>query len=277
MSHNLQMKGINKKDFLLDFVEALQSKGQYWFIRKDVTKKIEIEKQALAKAISRLTKKGKVIRLYRDFHIIIPAEYKKAGVLPPTWFIDPLMQYMGLGSSYYVGLLSAASLYGAAHQKVQEFQVIVPRTVRSIIHGKLRIKFINKKQSQEILIAKFKTDTGYINVSTSESTALDLVQYMGNCGSLGNVATVLMELSGTLDSKKLLDTAIYGKYTIAVIQRLGYILNFLGERKLVENILDFIKEEKPKYVKLRPDLKTGLFQKNDNWRIIENDVIEVDL
>ncbi len=271
------MKGRNKKDFLLQFVEALQSKGHYWFVRKDISESLIVEKQALAKAINRLIQKGKIIRLYRDFHIIVPAEYKKVGILPPTWFIDPLMQYIGMGNSYYVGLLSAAALYGSAHQKVQEFQVLIPKTTRSIVHEKLNIKFINKKQLQKTPINKLKTDTGYINVSTPEATALDLIQYMRICGSLGNVATVLSELSETLDTEKLLATAIKGEYDYPAIQRLGYILDFLEKNLLFQGLLDLVRKKKPKYTKVRPDLKKGSFQKNEKWRVIENDVIEVDV
>lgn len=271
------MKGRMKKDFLLEFVETLQSKGQYWFSLTDINATLTIEKSALVKAISRLIQKRKIIRLYRDFHIIIPIEYKKAGVLPPIWFIDPLMEYMGLENSYYVGLLSAATLFGAAHQKVQEFQVLVPKAIRPIIKGKLHIKFIVKKKLQETPTNQLKTDTGYINVSTQEATALDLVQYMGICGSLGNVATVLIELSETLDAKKLLNTAIRSGYDYAVIQRLGYILNFLGKKALVQELFNLIIDKKPKYVRIRPDLETGVFTKNENWRIIENDVIEIDV
>src|SRR5476651_1353821 len=128
------MIGRNRKDFLIEFIEGLQSKGQYWFTHKGITNTLSIEKPALAKAINRLLKKGKIIRLYRDFYIIVPAEYKKIGLLPPTWFIAPLLQFMGLGDSYYVGLLSAATLFGAAHQKVQTFQVLVPKTTRPIVH-----------------------------------------------------------------------------------------------------------------------------------------------
>jgi predicted transcriptional regulator of viral defense system len=271
------MKIRNQRDFLFDYVEALQSKGCYWFIRQEMNENLAIGKQALAKAISRLIQKGKIIRLYRDFYIIIPAEYKKAGVLPPTWFIAPLTQYMDMKESYYVGLLSAAALFGAGHQKTQEFQVLVLKTLRPIIHEKLRIKFINKMKVKITPTTKIKTDTGYINVSIPEATALDLVQYMGACGSLGNVATTLLELSERLDAKRLLSTAIQGDYEFPVIQRLGYILEFLGKTMLVQNLLNIVKEKKPKFVNLRPDLKRGSSEKNENWRIIKNDVIEVDL
>ncbi|MEF8985500.1 MAG: type IV toxin-antitoxin system AbiEi family antitoxin [Bacteroidales bacterium] len=52
----------------------------------------------------------------------MPPEYSSRGVLPPVLFIHQLMQY--IGKSYYIGLLSAAALHGAAHQQPQEFFVV---------------------------------------------------------------------------------------------------------------------------------------------------------
>ena len=46
-------------------------------------------------------------------------------MIPADWFIAELMQFLDL--PYYVGVLSAAALHGAAHQQAQEFHVVVPR------------------------------------------------------------------------------------------------------------------------------------------------------
>lgn len=265
----------NKKDFLLEFIEGLQANGRYWFSHKEVYESLKVTQQSLAKAINRLAKKGKIVRFYNDFQIIIPPENKKTGMLPPTWFIDPLMHYVE--RPYCVGLLSAATLYGAAHQKVQEFQVIVNKTMRSIVRGTLRIKFINKKYLNETLINKIKTPTGYINISTPEATALDLIQYMGICGSLANVATVLSELSEQLNAEKLLIAAVEGKYEFPTIQRLGYLLEYLGKDSLIAGLLNLIKNTRPKYVRLRSDLQSGIIEENEKWHIIKNDIIEVDI
>ena len=60
-----------------------------------------------------------------DFFMIIPAEYQKLGSLPPHWVIDSLMRY--LKQDYYIGLLSAASFYGATEQQPMTFQVITDK------------------------------------------------------------------------------------------------------------------------------------------------------
>jgi predicted transcriptional regulator of viral defense system len=64
------------------------------------------------------------------FYVIVPLEYASSGILPPEWFIDELMKF--LRQPYYVGLLSAAAIHGAAHQQPQEFHVVIPEALRSI-------------------------------------------------------------------------------------------------------------------------------------------------
>jgi len=58
-------------------------------------------------------------------YIPIPSEYSTWGVVPALDFIDQLMKH--LGRSYCVGLLSAAEIHGAAHQRPQVFQVFADK------------------------------------------------------------------------------------------------------------------------------------------------------
>ena len=60
---------------------------------------------------------------FRGFHLIVPPEYRALGCLPADQFVPQLMEHLGL--VYYAGLLSAASLHGAAHQAPMVFQTIV--------------------------------------------------------------------------------------------------------------------------------------------------------
>jgi hypothetical protein len=50
--------------------------------------------------------------------VVVPVEYELKGVVPPVVYIDWLMAY--LQKNYYIGLLNAATFYGAAHQQPQE-------------------------------------------------------------------------------------------------------------------------------------------------------------
>ena len=67
----------------------------------------------------------------------IPPQYQRRGVPPAKVFIDELMNYAG--KSYYVGLLSEASMFGAAHHAPQEFQILTPDQMKDIHIKRLRI------------------------------------------------------------------------------------------------------------------------------------------
>src|SRR5262249_3021856 len=69
---------------------------------------------ALARqAVARLVKAGQLFTPSRGLYGAIPPEYRTWGVRPGLEFVDAMMAAMG--RDYYVSLLSAAELHGAAH------------------------------------------------------------------------------------------------------------------------------------------------------------------
>ena len=78
-------------------------------------------------------------------------------------------------------------------------------------------------------VRKHKTQTGHINVSCPELTAVDLVENEKSVGGLNRVCTVLNELAETMDLNSL-DDSFFKTSDIPVLQRLGYILEHVLER-----------------------------------------------
>ena len=155
----------------------------------------------------RLIEKKRIVRLLRGLFLIVPLEYFAIGAPSPLWYIDSLMDYLKL--PYYVGLLTASSLQGAAHQQPAEFQIITTKQMRPLKIGRTILKFYYKKQTAKMPVQKMKSETGYLNVSIPEITAFDLVKYVKASGSLHNVATVLSELSQKIDPAKLASVASF--------------------------------------------------------------------
>ena len=87
--------------------------------------------------------------IHGGFFIIIPFEYAATEMLPAEWFIDDLMSY--IGRPFYVGLMSAAALHGAAHQQPQQFHVVTNGPSRSI-RSKNRLAVIFFSKSGIIII-----------------------------------------------------------------------------------------------------------------------------
>ena len=107
---------------LSSWVDSRQEQGLYFFTREDAIESLQFTEEAFKKAAARLAKKKRILRIRSGFFVIVPLEYRTTGILPAEWFIADLTAY--LEQPYYVGLLSAASLQGAAHQQPQQFQVV---------------------------------------------------------------------------------------------------------------------------------------------------------
>lgn len=262
--------------YLEDFINELRSNGRYAFSLPEVRNKFEQSDEAIKKALQRLKKKKEIALVRNEFYVIVTPEYRSIGILPPSLFVSELMEF--LKKDYYVGLLNAAAYYGAAHQQPQSFSVITMKpSLRNINNDNLKINFYVKKKWAKDDVVQKKVDTGYINVSSPELTALDLVYYFDQSGGLNRVATVLEELSESIDANKLLDAARQF-FPITTVQRLGFLLeNIIGKSELSEPIKDYLKTVSYFPVLLRPQKeKTEMITGND-WKVVQNVEIETDL
>src|SRR5690606_2926897 len=157
--------------------------GRYSFSLQEVRATFQQSDEAIKKAMQRLKRKKEIAQIRNEFYVIVTPEYRSKGTLPPSLFVSDLMKY--LEKDYYVGLLNAAAYYRAAHQQPQSYSIITKRpSLRNIDTINLKINFhIKKDWSKEDVLQK-KVDTGYINISSPELTALDLVNYFENAGGL---------------------------------------------------------------------------------------------
>lgn len=139
MCYNLDMK--NERLSLL--IKQFLQKGRYSFEKKEAIDILGCSSQSFINSANRLAKEKELALVKNGFYIIIPPQYFSLGCLPADWFVDDLMTY--LRQPYYIGLLSAATYYGAAHQQPQCFQVITNKQIKSISVGNITIDFIVKK------------------------------------------------------------------------------------------------------------------------------------
>jgi predicted transcriptional regulator of viral defense system len=255
------------------FIDGLQSSGRYVFTRDEALKALRVSPIALKNAIWRLAKAGRVVSPRRGFYVILPLEYRAAGSVPPSWFVRDLMAY--LGRPYYVGLLSAAALHGAAHQSPQEFQVVTDRPLRPIEVGRTRIRFVKKAHLANTPAVGIKTPTGEVRVSSPEATALDLARYPEHAGYLSNVATVLSELAERLDPEALVRAAEADGEPVYA-QRLGYLLDHVGRSQVTAPLAEWIHSKAPGVTPLRPDRPTTGAPRDSRWRVAVNEEVEAD-
>lgn len=255
-------------------MRELLSRGRFTFTLPDAINALKVSNVAARAALRRLEEKGFLANPARGFYVIVPPEYGTLGCLPADQFISDLMKFFG--EPYYVGLLSAAEIHGAAHQKPQEFQVIVRRNRKMITCGRITIRFIARKIIN-VRTVSIKTPRGFIQVSTPEATVFDLLLYPDHAGGLGNVATVLSELSEKTNPNKL-KVAVGSVPNISAIQRTGYIFDRILRKQQFSKPLEKIVKKKAKAI--IPLVASGA-RKNvkidPKWNIYINEKIEPDL
>lgn len=247
--------------------------GENFFTKKDALKALDISPSQFKYQAYRLAKKGAIKRLTNNFYMIIPPEYYHLGGLPPLWFIDQLMKY--LGQEYYVGLLTASALYGATEQQPMVFQVVIDKRIRNINLKRGLIEFHTYRDCKFVIKTRFLVPTGYAYISNREQTMLDLIRFYKASGYMSNVALVIKTLASECNPQSLKDAAKNEK-TSAVLQRLGYIFEYVKFPDLAEIISHELQKRSIKYVFLCPDFHNKRGERLDSWRLIINSTLEVE-
>jgi predicted transcriptional regulator of viral defense system len=268
---------IRSYNYLEDFIDNLRSEGRYSFTLMEVKNQFQISPEAVKKSIQRLGRKNKIVHIRKGFYIIVPPEYSSKGIVPPSFFIPDLMKF--LGRDYYLGLLNAASYFGAAHQQPQEYYIITTSpTLRKINNHSVKINFCKKKEWDTRFVMDQKTEAGYVRISSPELTAIDLIFFQDRIGGFDRVSTILEELSTQINPNTLLDCAkTYN--IISVVQRLGFILEIvLGKAEIVKPLKKYLQRTKyfPLFLNPSSPIKPELQIEND-WKIIQNIIVEPDI
>jgi predicted transcriptional regulator of viral defense system len=272
---------MEKKRKIRDWILELPKRGRITFSTDDIHRQFpDRNKHTIKNVLLRLVENGKIQSVWHGFYVVVPIEYELKGIVPPVVYIDQLMNY--LQKDYYIGLLNAASFYGAAHQQPQEFTVIIGgKNLRDKLKNGVKINFVSKKEIPHVFVRKLTAKTGYVSVSSSELTAFDLLFYQKEIGGLSRAGTVLNELVEEMDFDKITPDFLR-LFPSTVIQRFGYLLDEVLEQGDRAKIL--LKKTKQAGIKfrktlLKPEIQTGdllEYEQNGIWKIIINEEIEID-
>ena len=256
-----------------DQISKLAAQGRYHFSTREIAQIIGAPLTAVRAALRRLKQKGLIATPYRGFHVIVAPEYQGIGCLPANQFIGQLMEHLGL--RYYVAILSAARYHGAAHQQPQVFQVMVQKNRPSLDCGGVRVAFVARRNIEKIPTVSLNSPRGPVLVSTPEATAFDLVGYSAHAGGLDNAATVLAELSESIDPQKLDSTAALSPAPWA--QRLGFLFSLVGADEHADVLSDHVARSPHETVLLDPSGSRSGARRNVRWKLLINVEVEPDL
>lgn len=257
----------------LNYIEALQAKGQYHFSSDDAVRALGGNRSATRAALRRLKAKGVVAVPHRSFYVIVPPEYRSSGCLPADQFLPALMDH--LEEHYYVTLLSAAAYHDAAHQRPQAFQVMLQERRRAIACGETHVQFLARADMEATTVVERNTQRGVIRIASPEATALELVGYANQSGGLNNVATVLAELAEGIDGAALAAEA--RRSPLSWVQRLGHLLVVVKADELASSLDPVVSEARAFPIALVPSVPSRGVPSDPRWKVAVNVPVEPDL
>lgn len=251
-------------------IEKMESEGRRAFTIEEAMDRLDSGRRNALAILGSLVRSKRIISptdgLYALWH---PSE-RKWGIHPLP-ILDILMKYRKC--PYYVGLLSAADYYGAAHHKPQVLQVIIPKQITLRKAKELAVSFhVCTKFSSEGLLS-LNVQGEKTMFSSPERTVLDILYFESVCGGFKNVCLVVRDLMPKLNAENL--KKVIEKYPFSSsIQRLGYMLEYFNaDKKNLNTLIKWAKEGRLPNIALSARLpKKGKF--HPIWHVIENAKIE---
>ncbi|WP_347336753.1 type IV toxin-antitoxin system AbiEi family antitoxin domain-containing protein [Bradyrhizobium neotropicale] len=257
----------------------LLSSGQVVFTRDEAAHALGVTIPGFLKAAARQQQRKALFNPRHGFYVVVPPQYLSWGAPPPNWYVDDLMRHEG--HPYYVGLLKAAELHGASHQAVMEFQVVTDKRLPKFRAGRSIVAFFYRKDMAQLAgaIIDHKTDTGKMRVSSPELTAFDLLRYAHAAGNIDSIATVLADLGKKIEPGRLV--ALAPAFERTVIQRLGYLLDYLKFDALADALHGHLEESHPlPWIELELDRKgkgdVSKDERDARWHVIVRHKPEID-
>lgn len=222
-------------------LNQLQARARYYFQPAEFARLTgrRANSAAVAMALHRLIKRGRIVAVTRrpSGYLIIPPEHASFGAPPFSWWIDDCMKQVD--PHYYVALLTAAQHWGSAHYARQDVQVMISHVRPALTPGRLKITFVEKRGLAAAPTAEVSTGVAPWRVSTRAVTVLDLLRHQETVGGLEAVVRVLRDLAPLIEPAEL-KSALDALVQRSAAQRLGFLLDLLGNRKLARVVFSWL-------------------------------------
>ena len=204
------------------------------FTLEDVATVSPLRRSGLSLALHRLKMRKLIVSPMKGFYVCVPDRYQLRGEVPPSFYVDDLMRW--LGRDYYLGLTSSAAIWGAGHQRVQRDYAVVslPRMRGGMLaHGMLRLVY--RERMPDTHIVTRNSDGGIVRFADAVMTAFDIVRHADLVGGMSSAAMILSELLEDVDFSTSSDLRSF--VPCVVWQRLGYICEeVLGKADMADSL-----------------------------------------
>jgi len=238
---------------LSSVLDAAERAGRASLSHADVAAALpDISAEALRQALHRQQARGRIVRVSRGANhwLIVPLQYAEAGAPPLEAWLDRYLS-KSLATPYYVALLSAAALYGAAPQGVMVTQIMVPKPRRTVTVGRHQLVFTTRADVAALPTRWHETPDGRVKISTPELTALDLVQRADSAGGMSSVREIVRRMA-EISTPGGLEEALDAARQVPVAQRLGALYALDGSDELAGTVADWLRGKSFRAVALDP-------------------------
>ena len=222
------------------FIDAHLALGRVAFSLADLTKESGLSAIAAKRQLSRLG--GKVTRVSprQPFYLIIAPEHRAIGAPPAAWWLNDYFNW--LGQPYYLALQSAASSFGSNPQALQVTQVMTTRPIRPLKVGRIQVRFFVKRGIERTPTQQLTQASAPLCISTPEATAFDLIRYATTIGGIERAAETIAPLMPGLRAREL-KRVLVEEDEPAVAQRLGFVIEAGGAKKLAQVIYNWLPDK----------------------------------
>ena len=249
------------------FIDKRLALGRVTFSLDELTKESGISTIAAKHQLKRLH--GKAIRVSprQPFFLIISPEHRAMGAPPAIWWLQDYFNW--LGGPYYLALQSAASEFGSSPQALQVTQVMTNLPRREIKVGRVQIRFFVKRVIRQTPIQQLPQAPAPLCISTPEATVFDLIRYANRIGGIDRAAETIKPLLPKLRVGEL-RRVLNAENTLPTAQRLGFVFEAIGARKLADAVYNWLPERLIIVPLFPTKSEHGNFQIIERWRVLNN-------
>ena len=238
---------------LTDLLDSAERSGKLNLRTADIARALPgVSADALRQALRRQQRKGRIVGTSRGaaHWVIVPLQDASAGAPPLESWLDAYLSKT-LGLPYYVGLLSAAEVYGASPQAVMVTQVITSKTRLPMQVGRHRLVFFQSSRITKLPTRWIETPHGRFKVSSPALTALELVARQQMAGGIARVMDVLQGLVPEISNDGL-SAALDALDEIPTAQRFGVLLIRANQPDLADLVATWLGTKRTRRIALSP-------------------------
>ncbi len=219
------------------YLETRLAAGRVAFSLEDLIRETGLSRIAATRQLGRLGAAVARVSRLQPFFLIVPPEHRGRGAPPVEWWLGDYFRWRG--EAYYLALLTAAGAHGSNPQGLQATQVMtgVPRRILEV--GELRVQFFVKRRIKRTPTQELANAYAPTQVSTPAATAFDLIRYADRIGGIGRAVETLRPLLPRITPREL-RKVLEAEEESATAQRLGYVLEQLGQTKLAATIDEWL-------------------------------------